>query len=110
MAERELESHPEDPRPAHLGASALLELGESERAREWLARALAIAPDDPLTHYNVACGYVKLGDLDSALDMLERSVRAGGPELVNYAKHDSAFDPLRSHPRFKKLLQSVSAN
>ena len=44
-AERELILHPEDPRPAHLGAGALLELGKVDRAREWIARALAIDPD-----------------------------------------------------------------
>jgi adenylate cyclase len=105
LAEHELTQHPEDPRPAHLGASALIELGERDRAREWLSRALAIDPDDPLTHYNVACGYTNLGEFELALDMLERSIRVGGPELVNYAKHDSTFDPIRSRPRFQKLIE-----
>src|SRR5207249_3529992 len=48
LAEGELALHPEDPRPAHLGIAALLELGENDRAREWISRALAIDPDDPL--------------------------------------------------------------
>jgi adenylate cyclase len=34
LAEKELSAHPDDPRPAHLGAGALFELGEMERARE----------------------------------------------------------------------------
>src|SRR5207237_964893 len=42
LAERELALHPDDPRPAHLGAGALFELGDMERAREWVARPLAI--------------------------------------------------------------------
>ena len=54
-AERELVKHPENPRPAYLGANALAFLGETERAKEWSARALAIDPDDVLTQYNVAC-------------------------------------------------------
>jgi adenylate cyclase len=107
LAERELELHPEDPRPAHLGAAALLELGQNERAREWGKRALAIDPDDPLTHYNVSSIYAKLGELDSALELLERSFSVGGPELVRYAKHDSHFDSLRGNPRFQKLLELV---
>src|SRR5262249_39763071 len=50
-AERELVRHPEDPRPASAGGSVLIDLGDAERAREWIARSLAIAPDDILTQY-----------------------------------------------------------
>ena len=89
LAERELTLHPEDPRPAQSGGGRTLELGEMDRAREWIARALAIDPDDPLTLYNVACGYTKLGDLDLACDLLERAIRTSGPELAKWAKHDS---------------------
>ena len=108
LAERELALHPDDPRPAHLGAGALFELGDMERAREWVNRALAIDPDDPLTLYNVACGYTKLGDIEAAFEMLERSIRGGGPELANWAKHDSDLDGLRNHPRFQQLIGPVN--
>ena len=107
LAERELALHPEDPRPAHLGLGALIELGETDRAREWIARALAIDPDAPLTQYNVACGLTKLGDIDAALDLLERSVPQLGPELTEWLKHDSDFDGLRSHPRYQKILEQI---
>ena len=52
LAERELTAHPEDSRPAQLGAGVLVRLGEIDRAREWLARAVAIDPDDTNTQYN----------------------------------------------------------
>ena len=32
--------------PLQVGAAALASLGEADRAREWLARALAIDPND----------------------------------------------------------------
>jgi adenylate cyclase len=107
LAERELALHPEDPRPAHLGIAALLEIGENDRAREWMARALAIDPDDPLAQYNLACGYAKLGDLDAAFDLLERSLPRVGPELRQWFKHDSDFIALQSHPRYQKILEIV---
>ena len=107
LAERELTLHAEDPRPAHLGIAALLELGENDRAREWISRALAIDPDDPLTQYNLACGYTHLGDLDAALDLLERSLARAGAEIRQWIKHDSDLDPLRSHPRFQKVLELI---
>jgi adenylate cyclase len=109
LAERELALHPDDPRPAHLGAGALFELGDLERAREWVDRALAIDPDDPLTLYNVACGYTKLGNLDAAFEMLERSIRSGGPELANWVKYDSDLDGLRSEPRYQKFVESIDS-
>ncbi|PYM08294.1 MAG: adenylate/guanylate cyclase domain-containing protein [Verrucomicrobia bacterium] len=106
-AERELTQHPEDPRPAYLGASALVELGESERAREWLSRALAIDPDDPMTQYNVACGYSTLGDIDAAFDLLERWLPFANHETKAWIKHDSDLDALRSHPRYQKILELI---
>ena len=107
LAERELALHPEDPRPAHLGIAALLEIGENDRAREWISRALAIDPDDPLTQYNLACGYTKLGDINAAFDLLERSLPRSGPEQWQWFKHDSDLDPLRDNPRYQKLLALI---
>ena len=108
LAERELSLHPEDPRPAHLGMIALTELGETERAREWMGRALAIDPDDTRTLYNVACGYTHLGEIDAAFDLLERLLPRVGPELHQWFKHDSDFDDLRSHPRYQKILKLIT--
>ena len=107
LAERELTLYAEDPRPAHLGIAALLELGENDRAREWISRALAIEPDDPLTQYNLACGYTKLGDLDAAFDLLERSLPRAGPEIKEWINHDSDLDPLRKHQRYQKILDMI---
>jgi len=107
-AERELTSHPEDARAAYLGAGALAVLGEKDRAREWAARALAIDPDDVLIQYNVACVYSLLGDIDQAFDLLERLLPNAGHELRRgWIKHDSDLDPLRSHPRFQKILDVI---
>jgi adenylate cyclase len=108
LAEKELSAHPDDPRPAHLGAGALFELGEMERAREWVSRALAIDPDDPLTLYNVACGLTKLREYDQAFALLERAIAGGGPELVNWVKYDSDLDGLRNDPRYPALLARVN--
>jgi adenylate cyclase len=107
-AERELTIHPEDARAAYLGAAALVTLGEADRAREWAARALAIDPDDVLIQYNVACVYSQLGDVDQSFDLLERLLPNAGHELRRgWIKHDSDLDPLRSHPRYRKILEAI---
>jgi len=107
LAENELAMHPENPRPAALGAAALLAIGETERAREWLTRALAIDPDDLLTLYNAACIYAHLGEADRALDLLERFIPLANDLNRAWIKHDSDFDSLRGHPRFQKILQQI---
>jgi adenylate cyclase len=104
-AVRELTQHPDNPRPAYLGAGCLVTLGEVDRAREWLSRALAIDPDDILTQYNVACVYSLLGDCDPAFDLLERLLPHANEETKTWVKIDSDLAALRPLPRYQKLLE-----
>jgi adenylate cyclase len=105
-AKNELMIHPENARPAYLGAAALVAVGEKEQAREWASRALSIDPDDVLTQYNIACVYSQMGDIEQAFDLLERLLPNAGQELRRgWIKHDSDLDPLRSHPRYQKILE-----
>jgi adenylate cyclase len=104
-AERDLALHPENPRPAYLGAVCLITLGEQERAREWLSRALAIDPDDILTQYNVACGHSMLGEFDVAFDLLERVLPQANHETKSWIRLDPDLQALRTLPRYQKLLE-----
>jgi adenylate cyclase len=107
LAERELTRHPEDSRPAQLGSGALFALGERELAREWISRAMAIDPDDPVAQYNAACSYALLGDIDVSLDLLERCLPNLGHEKVNWSKYDSDLEQVRSNPRYQKILEAI---
>src|SRR6266581_3088018 len=107
-AEKDLILHPDNPRSAYLGAAALVTLGDNDRAREWLSRALAIDPHDIWTQYNAACIYTNLGDIDRAFDVLERVLPHAGHELKHgWIKHDSDLDPLRNQPRYQKILELI---
>ncbi|MBV8495732.1 MAG: tetratricopeptide repeat protein [Gammaproteobacteria bacterium] len=106
-AENELKLHPENARPATLGAGCLAELGESDRAREWLSRAMAIDPDDEVTQYNVACAYCTLGDHDLALNLLEKMLMNASDWIKSWIKVDSDLDPLRNLPRFQKIMELI---
>ncbi len=75
-------------------------------ATTWIARALAIEPNDPITLYNVACCYTGLGEKGDALDILERVVALGG-RCKDWIQHDSTLAPLRSHPRFQKVVEAL---
>ena len=90
-----------------MGIAGLIEMGEKDRAREWITRALVIGADDPATQYNVACGYTKLGETELALDLIERMWPNVGEEIKMWIRHDSDFDALRNHPRFHKILEQT---
>jgi len=107
IAERQLALYPDDARPPCMGIEGLIELGETNRAREWISRALALEPDDPTVQYNVACGLTKLGELEWALDLLEHSLRNAPPEMISWVKHDADLDGLRNHPRYRKILELI---
>src|SRR5438874_12697629 len=107
LAERQLTLHPDDAKAAELGSGSLIEIGEFDRAREWIARALSLEPDNPVTHYNAACGYAMLGDIDKAFELLERGILAGGPEWGRWVQHDSMLAPVRQDPRYPILLETI---
>jgi adenylate cyclase len=77
------------------------------RAREWAEDALAIAPDDPVTLYNVACDYALLNDVDRAMDVLERWKPRANPRTKEWIRLDSDFDSLRGLPRFQEFLDRL---
>ena len=101
--ENHLEFYPGDIRPLLLGATALIELGEAKRGLDWTRRALELDSQDPNVLYNAACAFSISGELDEALTCLEKSLPFCADR--SWVDHDSYLDPLRSLPRFQKLLR-----
>jgi adenylate cyclase len=109
-AERKLEGNPEDPHAAYAVASALAVLDDPAGAARWAARALALAPDDHTTQYNVACVYAVLGEVERALDLLERTMPSASAHRQAWMARDHDFDPLRLEPRFQALQRRLEAD
>ncbi len=103
VIERVLEMQPDDARALYLGAGALANLGQRERALEWCKRALAVDPEDTGILYNVACAYSNMGMVEEGLKCLEDAVDFGFGHKA-WIEHDSDLDALRSSPRFQALL------
>ena len=57
--------------------------------------------------YWLAHVHLGLGEQDEALDLLQQTVESQVGEAI-YLKADPIFDPLRSNPRFRKLLQMLN--
>ena len=85
------------------GGHALL--GEGDRAREWMDRALLIDPDNLNMRYNFACvlsGH--LGDKEAALKMLQPTLARAGEYQVRITETDTDFDAIRDDPRFQAMI------
>jgi len=56
---------------------------------------------------NFATVYVGLGDREKALNWLEKGLEERAIEML-FLKTDARFDPLRSEPRFQRLLERMN--
>ncbi|MEY2584987.1 MAG: hypothetical protein QOD80_1013 [Verrucomicrobiota bacterium] len=89
-------------------------LGDKQAAKSALERALevAAASDDPVfapgVEENVAKIEAQIGEAEAAIDRIERLLPlAYGPFPITQTqlRIDPAWDPLRSHPRFKAIVE-----
>ena len=90
------------------GASSLAVLGDAGRAKEWIARALMIDPDNTVMRYNLACALTTyLDDSEGAIELLGPYFDKIGIADLSHSKADPDMNGLRDHPRFKKMLAAA---
>lgn len=88
------------------GASSLMMLGEIERGKDWVQRALLLDPDNIMVLYNAACSMTfQNADLEGALDLLEQYFeKLESPGNIHHAEIDPDMNPVRDDPRFQKMI------
>jgi TolB-like protein/Tfp pilus assembly protein PilF len=83
--------------------------GDTVAARARLSRVIAQLPDPAHPDYTagqwIALAYLRMGDRDRALGVIE-SVRPHGINLW-YVMRDPGFDPIRGTPRFRALVEQI---
>ncbi len=72
-------------------------------------RLVKLRPEDPLAHYNLACSYSLLGDIDAAFKALERAVALGYKDLT-HLQRDRDLDNLRKDDRYQVLIERVKSS
>jgi adenylate cyclase len=90
------------------GGISLSIIGEKDRAREWVQRALLLDPDNLNMRYNVACSLACGGDTEEALATLEPWFETvNRATRIRHADADPDLDPLRDDSRFKKMVAAA---
>ncbi|WEK46802.1 MAG: TIR domain-containing protein [Candidatus Andeanibacterium colombiense] len=91
-----------------LGACALAALGEGDRAKQWVQRAMLIAPENLTMRYNLVCALTQhLRDNQAALDLLETFIDKMNSMLLTHLQVDPDVDPLREEPRYLAMLAAA---
>jgi adenylate cyclase len=91
-------------------AYALTALGEAERAKGRMNRALMIDPDNFNMRYNFACALcMLLKDKEAALEMLGPVFAMISDSFLTYAKADPDFALLHDDPRYQAMVAAAEA-
>jgi adenylate cyclase len=87
---------------------ALAALGETDRAKTRMERALLIDPGDLVMRYNFACMLaLRLKDPDAAMEMLEPLFESISDSFLAYAKADPDLDLLHDDPRWQAMVAAA---
>jgi superkiller protein 3 len=77
-------------------------------ALEGFERRLRLGADEPFSRYYAACAYAVRGDVDPALNYLERAIRLRRRFTIARARIEPEFDGLRGERRFRDLVGESS--
>jgi adenylate cyclase len=108
-AEKAIANNPANGTALTSGAHSLAVLGEKDRAREWINRALLLDPENRNMRYNAACAMaLQFGDVDEAVKTLEQFFQTvTSATWIRHVEVDPDLDSIRADPRFKEMLASA---
>ncbi len=104
--EKALAKDPANASALATGAGALARLGEDQRAKDWIDRALLLDPDNILMRYNLGCALVTdLNDYCRAIEVMGPYFqRTLSTAQILHADVDPDLDPIRGEPDFKAMV------
>src|SRR4029453_12180224 len=110
QVEKVLARDPDNGTALMFGAMSFAALGNMDRAKQWMDRAVLLDPDNMFMRYNSAMTLaVFFKDENAAIAALEIALGKGGRNVVTLAANDPNFDGLRGDSRFKQLIGDACA-
>ncbi|MGC4117320.1 MAG: tetratricopeptide repeat protein [Myxococcales bacterium] len=82
-----------------------IQAGDLAKATADLLQAIAIAPDDATSHYNLACAYALADSLDEAILSLGRAVELDPERLKPMALSDPDLSSLHGRVEFRLMVE-----
>ena len=77
--------------------------GEYKKGLELDQRLAELLPEDHIVHYNLACSYSLLGDVDSALKNIRKAIALGYHDF-DFMNQDPDLANLRADKRFEEVF------
>jgi hypothetical protein len=97
--------------PNHV--DCLLYLGNTYTAQGMYEKGLLVdqklcrlRPDDPMVHYNLACSYALLKNVNTAFEALEKAIILGYKDIC-HLENDKDLAHLREDARYQKLVEKI---
>ena len=95
--------------PDHIGAlealgNAYTRIGRIEDGLRIDRRLVRLLPHNAVAHYNLACSLSLAGEVEEALDALERAIRLGYSDF-EYLERDPDLANVRQHRRYRVLIR-----
>ena len=84
---------------------AYLELGEYDKAKDFMQRVIDEEKDDPGVYYDAACVYSRMGEQDKAVDYLKTAIDKGYQRFY-LIKYDDDLDNLKNNVEYKKIYET----
>jgi adenylate cyclase len=108
-AEKAIAKDPSNASALASGVAGLAVLGQHDRARDWIDRALLLEPDNISMRYNLACALVvDIKDHDAAIELFRPYFeRVISPTQIKHMGADPDLDTIREDPRFKEMLSAA---
>jgi adenylate cyclase len=109
-AERALELDKANGSAMGFAVMALVIMGEREKARQWIERAILVDPENLNMRYNFACALcLRLQDPDAVIELLHPIFAAMTMHWLEHIRIDPDLEAIRSDPRFRAMLSAAEA-
>ncbi len=87
-------------------ANLYTDAGRVEEGLELDQRIVGLHPDNPISHYNLACSLALSDRCEEAIDALKKAIKTGYQDL-KWMMEDKDLQSLHSFPEFQALLAEI---